>query len=36
MDVGDKRMSRTYAGVLFFELVVLLALWAAERYFTAP
>jgi hypothetical protein len=32
----DSPMTRTYARVLVVEVVVLLALWAAGRYFAAP
>jgi hypothetical protein len=33
MQDGDQPMSRTYATVLAVEILVLLALWAAGRYF---
>ena len=36
MDPVGKPMARTYASVLLFEAVVLLALRLAERYFTTP
>jgi hypothetical protein len=32
----DSPMTRTYARVLVVEVVVLLALWGAGRYFAAP
>ena len=32
-DVEDRPMTRTYARVLVVEVLVLLALWAAGRYF---
>jgi hypothetical protein len=32
-DDGERPMARTYAAVLAVEVLVLLALWAAGRYF---
>ena len=36
MDGEDTTRRRTYAAVLLVQAVVLLALWAAGRYFGAP
>lgn len=35
-DAQDSPMTWTYAAVLLVQVVVLLALWAAGRYFGAP
>jgi hypothetical protein len=35
-DEDDRPMTRTYARVLFVQALVLLALWAAGRYFGSP
>ena len=35
-DVQDSPMTWTYAAVLLVQVVVLLALWAAARYFGPP
>jgi len=35
-DDDDRPMTRTYARVLFVQALVLMALWAAGRYFGAP
>jgi hypothetical protein len=35
-DAQDSPMTRTYAAVLLVQVVVLLALWAAGRYFATP
>ena len=32
----DRPMTRSYAAVLILQAVVLLALWVAERWFSAP
>jgi hypothetical protein len=35
-DGEDSAMTRAYAAVLIVQVVVLLALWAAGRYFATP